>query len=47
MHLVIPQIGLIPGPQNLHVCDIAKIQETDLHINTKRSFTIQHQASDF
>jgi hypothetical protein len=27
--LTIPQIGLIPGPQNLWVCNIAKIQEAN------------------
>jgi hypothetical protein len=31
VYLIIPQIGLIPCPQNLWVCNIAKIQETNLH----------------
>jgi hypothetical protein len=45
LYLIIPQIGLIPGPQNLWVCNIAKIQEADLQTNTKQSFTNYHATS--
>jgi hypothetical protein len=42
MYLIIPQIGLIPHPKNLWVCNIPKIQETNLHQIAQNSHSTQN-----